>query len=263
MANIADWQATLTRVASFRETLAAQDAVADPEDRIILASHPLRALSLSDLEVTYEGARSRLSEPHFEIHPGERVLIVGEPGAGKSALFLALAGLWTSGAGLIRLPPRPGMMFLSHSAYLPLGELRAAVTYPSSPDRFDQRAIAEALDLSGLGYLKPSLTKVDRWDKSLSHDEQLRVVLARMLLRKPSWVILDAATDGLNVERRRMIQSLIATELPRAAVIALSRELHDPDFFSRVIRLEKVPYLATPPDREAEGPSLKIDVNYP
>lgn len=262
MANVADWQATLTRVATFRETLTAQDALVDPDERIIFAAHPLRALSLSDLEVAHGEARSRLAERHFEVKPGERVLIVGEPGAGKSALFLALAGLWTAGSGLIRLPPRPGMMFLSHSAYLPLGELRAAITYPSPPDRFEPIAICDALELAGLGYLKASLERYDRWDKALSHDEQQRVVLARMLLRKPGWVILDAATDGLDSERRHMIQHLIATELPRSAVVAFSRQAHDEDFYARTVHLERMPY-APVGDHLTEGGSLNIDVNCP
>lgn len=240
MANVADWQATLVRVASFRETLNDQDGPSDPDARIIFASHPLRALSFNDLEVTYGEGRSRLSEPHVEVKPGERVLIVGDPGAGKSALYLALAGLWNWGSGMVRLPPRQGMVFLSQNPYLPIGELRGAVTYPASPDRYDPIAIVDAMELAGLGYLKSQLERVDRWDKALSHEEQQRVVLARMLLRKPNWIVLDAATDGLNSERRHMIQSLIATELPRAAVVGFSRAPHDGDFYHRYVRIERV-----------------------
>ena len=40
-----------------------------------------------------------LSERHVEIAPGDHVLILGEPGTGKSVLFRALAGLWPWGAG--------------------------------------------------------------------------------------------------------------------------------------------------------------------
>jgi putative ATP-binding cassette transporter len=257
MANVADWQATLTRVATFRETLSAQDAPADPDERIIFASHPLRALSFNDLEVTYGGGRSRLCEPHVEVRPGEHVLIVGDPGAGKSALYLALAGLWNWGSGMVRLPPRQGMVFLSQSSYLPIGELRAAVTYPSSPDRFEAFAIRDAMELAGLDYLVPQLERSERWDKALSHEEQQRVVLARMLLRKPNWIVLDAATDGLNIERRRMIQSLISTHLPRASVVAFSREPHDETFYKRVVRLERItsPVVETD-ESEAAAPRI-------
>ena len=40
----------------------------------------------------------------MEVKAGERVLIVGEPGAGKTLLFRALAGLWPWGAGRITWP---------------------------------------------------------------------------------------------------------------------------------------------------------------
>lgn len=258
MANVADWQATLTRVASFREALTEQDEETDPDERIVFGSHPLRGVSFNDVEVEYHGERGRLSERFVEVKPGERVLIVGAPGSGKSALYLAIAGLWTAGSGMLRLPPRPSMMFMSQSPYIPIGELRAAIAYPSPPDRFDTPAIAEAMDLAGLDYLKPALERSERWDKVLSHDEQQRVALARLLLRKPGWIVLDAATDGLNEERRRMIQSLIETYLPRASVIAFSRSAHDEDFYGRVLNLDRVPHLPESA-RSADEPSEKPD----
>ncbi len=41
---------------------------------------------------------------HIEIAPGERVLIVGEPGTGKTRLFRTIARLWPWGSGRIALP---------------------------------------------------------------------------------------------------------------------------------------------------------------
>ena len=39
--------------------------------------------------------------------------------------------MWPWGAGTIQLPPRESMMFMPQRPYLPLGTLRAAVSYPA------------------------------------------------------------------------------------------------------------------------------------
>src|SRR3546814_11941462 len=67
---------------------------------------------------------------------GGRVRIVGESGAGKSTLFRAVAGLWRWGSGTIRVPEPDSMMFMPQRPYLPLGTMRAAITYPDAPNAF-------------------------------------------------------------------------------------------------------------------------------
>jgi putative ATP-binding cassette transporter len=66
-----------------------------------------------------------LNEQYVEIAQGERVVIVGAPGTGKTLLFRAIAGLWPWGSGRIALPSTDGVMFISRQPYVPLGTLRA------------------------------------------------------------------------------------------------------------------------------------------
>lgn len=46
-----------------------------------------------------------------------RLLVLGPSGAGKSGLLRAVAGLWTSGTGLVVRPPSDEMMFLPQRPY--------------------------------------------------------------------------------------------------------------------------------------------------
>lgn len=256
MANVADWHATLIRVATFREALGESRTPPDPAERLIYAAHPMRALALENVELDVEDGRSRLCERHVEIQPGERVLIVGEPGSGKSAMFLALAALWPWGSGMLRLPPRGAMMFVTQDPYVPIGPLRAAVTYPSPPERFEPQAVRGALERAGLGHLLGALERVERWDRALSHDERRRLVMARLLLRQPQWIVLDAATDGLDEARRETLQSIMEKDLPRSTVIAFSRKARDDGFFTRILRLERMSD-APHPLRSAERAVLR------
>ncbi len=68
------------------------------------------------------------------IAKGERVMIMGPPGAGKSTLFRAFAGLWPFGSGRIHVPAGARVLFLPQKPYLPVARLIDAVTYPLVPD---------------------------------------------------------------------------------------------------------------------------------
>jgi putative ATP-binding cassette transporter len=55
-----------------------------------------------------------IEDATVSVSPGERVLIVGDTGKGKSTLFRAVAGLWPWGSGTILTPPLEAMSFLPH-----------------------------------------------------------------------------------------------------------------------------------------------------
>ena len=60
------------------------------------------ALRLRDLSVTLDDGTAVLDDTDIAIMPGERVLIAGESGTGKSTLVRAIAGLWPWGGGTDR-----------------------------------------------------------------------------------------------------------------------------------------------------------------
>jgi putative ATP-binding cassette transporter len=256
---IADWRATLLRVVAFRDGLLVLELPDGGVSRVEIADHPNGHLSLEQLTVFHFGGRATLEEPNVEILPGERVLIVGEPGSGKSTLFLAIAGLWPWGSGRIRLPPRDSMMFMPQQPYLPPGTLRAAITYPAEPERFELGAVEDALWRVRLDYLLPSLDQEARWDRELSLDEQQRLACVRMTLHAPKWIVLDDAMSAVAEEHRPLIMALFDGVLAGSAVICMSRVPSRDTLYSRVMRLlhlpPEVPLHLAPPVRQRERPS--------
>jgi putative ATP-binding cassette transporter len=238
---IADWRATLLRVMALREALSATDQQAGADaGGIRLVDHAAGRLGFENLSVALDGGRVTLDHARVEITPGERVLVVGETGSEKSKLFRAMAGLWPWGSGTIHLPPRDSMMFMPQRPYLPLGSLRAAVSYPAEPDRFDRAAVGLALERVGLDHLVPLLEREERWDKNLSLDEQQRLAFARLLLHEPRWVLLEDATGALEEEHRRLVMSIFEHELAGAAVISISRST-EKSFYTRVLEFRRWP----------------------
>ncbi len=255
---LADWRAAIHRVARFREALDELPAIEEGAEEIKHALHP-------DGHLAFEGVRILLPDGHIVIEdasvsvmPGERVLIVGETGGGKSTLFRAVAGLWPWGSGTILTPKPESMAFLPQRPYLPLGTLRNALTYPGAPGAFSDAEVRQALERCGLGDLIGKLDQVDRWDKELSLGEQERLAFARVLLHKPGWVFLDEATAALDEDSQSRVMSLFNDELKNTTVLSIG---HRPDlaaYHTRTLqlvhgvngdRLRLKPEAAPPPRR--------------
>jgi putative ATP-binding cassette transporter len=255
---LADWRAAVHRVAHFRESLDNLPAIEEGAEEIRHALHP-------DGHLAFEGVRILLPDGHIIIEdatvvvtPGERVLIVGDTGRGKSTLFRAVAGLWPWGSGTILTPLPEAMAFLPQRPYLPLGTLRNAMTYPGAPDAFADADVRRALERCDLGNLIPKLDQVERWDQELSLGEQERLAFARLLLHKPGWVFLDEATAALDEDSQRHVMGLFDRELKTTTVLSIG---HRPDlapYHTRTLelvhgrdgdRLKLKPPVAPPPRR--------------
>ena len=150
---IADWRATLLRVVNFRETLPALESVGENARQFQVVEGQSDTCRLDQLEITLMDGRVVLEETAAEIEPGDHLLVVGEPGSGKSTFFRALAGLWPWGTGMIHVPSRMTTMFMPQRPYLPPGTLRAAVTYPTTSTQFDDADVGAALERVGLDHL--------------------------------------------------------------------------------------------------------------
>jgi putative ATP-binding cassette transporter len=232
---IADWRATLARVTTFRRALGTLDRSLPTGETIRRALHPQGNLAFKDLVVRTAHGSLTFDEPSLELAPGERVLVLGRPGAGKSTLFLAVAGLWTLGGGRIALPPPSETVFLPKRPFLPSGTLREVLSYalPAS----DDRALAAALVRVGLGRLVDSLDRPDRWDEELSVPEMERVAYARVLLARPKWLICDEGLDPLGEDNRALMLEILNNDLSETAVLDIANRSVPEGFYDRCVRL--------------------------
>ena len=104
--NLADWRATLLRVARFRKAIVKMDDLGKAASRIHFAEATDPSIKIDDLRVASPAGCVMLSEPHANMNANERVLITGENGEHKALLFRAIGGLWPWGSGQITLPDR-------------------------------------------------------------------------------------------------------------------------------------------------------------
>jgi putative ATP-binding cassette transporter len=239
---IADWRATLLRVASFRHALISTHEPRDFESRIAYSEGDPGAITIEDLRIVSSANADMLRETSVVVKAGERALILGAPGTGKTQLFRALAGLWPWGRGRIARPKGEQIFYLPRGTpYLPRGSLREVLAYPLKAESFGTDAFTRALFRLGLERLAPLLDETHRWDRELSHDEQLCLVFARILIQMPPWVLIDGTFGSLDDDVLELVIDVFSNELQHCGVIHIGGSGEAHSLFSTVLHLIKAP----------------------
>ena len=255
---IADWRATLLRVANFRHALIATHEPRGFESRIAYTAGDGGSISIENLEIVSAANADKLKESTVHVKAGERVLILGAPGTGKTQLFRALAGLWPWGAGQVTRPKGEQIFYLpGGTPYLPRGTLREVLAYPLKAESFEESAFQRALSRLGLERLAPMLDATHRWDRELSQDEQLCLAIARILLQAPPWVLIDGTFGALDDEVVELVVDVFMSDLQHTGVIHIGGPGQAHSLFTRILHLIKAPRApkaAAPPNDSGTPP---------
>ena len=180
-----------------------------------------------------------VKETQVEIEPGERLLVAGESGTGKSTLVRAVAGLWPWGSGSVDFHAGRRLFMLPQRPYIPTGTLRRATAYPAAADNWKKGEINAALDKVGLGYLKDRLEEDAPWDQTLSGGEKQRLAFARLLLHAPDIVVLDEATSALDEKSQDQMMKTVIGELPNVTIVSVAHRAELEAYHTRKITLER------------------------
>lgn len=239
---LADWNACARRIASLMMSLDGLERaeLGDGIGRIQRGeTNDETMLSLHDLSVTLDDGTAVVGDAEVKIEPGERLLVAGESGTGKSTLVRAIAGLWPWGGGSVNFHPDRRLFMLPQKPYVPSGTLRRAAAYPAAAEDWSVEQIGEALDKVGLGHLKEKIEEDAPWDQTLSGGEKQRLAFARLFLHNPDIIVLDEATSALDAKSQDKMMELLIKELPNATVVSVAHRAELEAFHSRKIVLER------------------------
>src|ERR1700722_11810353 len=238
---LADWRATLLRVASFREALVHPRVLQPFESKIQYLDGPAGTVLFDDLVIESSAGQDRIQEPHLTVHAGERMIIEGAPGTNRTQLLRAIAGLWPWGHGRITRPKDELVLFVPRGTpYFPRGTLREVLAYPMNSTTFKAEAFEQALQRLNLKRLVPMLDEVHRWDRELGQEEQTAVAFARMVVHAPQWVLMDGTLSALPDDLLERVSDAFENELRYTGVVHIGPAAQAVDhLFRRIAHLVK------------------------
>ena len=227
--------------ASFRATLIRLDGLldADAEARELPSAELVEApgLSVAGLTVRLPDDRPLVEDLDVDLTAGDTLLVTGRSGSGKTTLLRGLADLWPFTEGTVRRPQGRESFFLAQQPYVPLGSLRAGLTYPAAADTLADDRAAAVLRQVQLPHLADRLDEETDWARRLSPGEMQRLNFARVLLARPEVVFLDEATSAVDEGMEAALYELLRAELPDAILVSVGHRSTLSRFHSRQLEL--------------------------
>ena len=152
------------------------------------------------------GSRVVHDDLSLTIRRGERWCVMGKNGAGKSTLLKMVAGVLEPDAGAIRVGASVKMGYFAQRA---LDLLNPDLTIDEQlQSDFPNESIGALRNLAGA--FQFSGDEIDKKVRSLSGGEKTRLVMARMLLNPPNFLVLDEPTNHLDLATKEMLLDSLA-----------------------------------------------------
>lgn len=211
-------QATKNRLYGFLKSIEEAD-IKSPG--ITYRADSQNGLSLSDVAILSPSQETIISDIDFSVAPGEKVLVVGKSGLGKTSILRALARLWKYSQGKISLP-KGDAFFIPQKPYFPLAKLKDCITYPLVAEDAGHESLEQILEDVSLSHLIPMLEQEKDWMRILSLGEQQRLNFARILFHKPVVLIMDEPTSSLDVSNEVRMFELLNQKLKGATMLTIS-----------------------------------------
>lgn len=219
-----------------------------------------QSFSMPDGDIVFDnvsfgyGEKEVLSHVSFTIPQGKTTAIVGPSGAGKTTILSLLERLYTPNEGEIRFGDTPiekihldewrrAMGYIQQDSPLITGTIRENIAYgldkEPSKEGMEQAAglanAADFIDRQSEGFD----TDIGLMGAKLSGGERQRIALARMLIKEPSYLLLDEATANLDAENAAAVQKSIAQITKGKTAVIVAHDIKTVRRADRIVVLDK------------------------
>lgn len=181
------------------------------------------SVTVSGLKAKYKEGEE-ISYPDFTIKKGQKVLLVGDSGTGKSTLFKILLGKLKPEAGQVAFFDKNGQALSLDKAkvgYLPQDPIVFPASIKDNIVMFNDKLTNKLNEITQAVQLQPDLakmpagidTEVDLKKENLSGGQRQKVVLARSEIHEQPFVLMDEVTSAIDqTATERIIDQLLQTD---------------------------------------------------
>ncbi len=200
-------------------------------------------IKLSNINYTYPSGIKALNNVSLTINKGEKVVLMGANGSGKSSLFLLLAGVIKPESGSYqingesfrycrkwrnKLCQEIGYVFQDPDVQVVSTHVDEDVAFGlrnmGLKEPMVQELVDEYLELTGISHLK------DKSVHSLSYGQKKQVALAGVLAMEPQIVMLDEPFAWLDYQQSQRLKAILEQLVDRGKTLIIST--HNSDFVS-------------------------------
>ena len=227
----------------------------DQELDELSASNPQLALQIKDLVFTYPlAAKPSLEGIHLSLNKGQTLGIIGGTGSGKSTLVQLLGYLYGPSQGNLTIfkdgqsPKtlsqwRDWVAVVPQKAELFKGSIRSNLTLglneePNEEQLWWALEVAQAADFvrekeGGLDAL------VEAFGRNFSGGQRQRLTIARAVLRKAPFLVLDDSTSALDYLTEARLLKALKEELTETSLILISQRTNSLRSAEQILVLDK------------------------
>ncbi|MCG1023710.1 thiol reductant ABC exporter subunit CydD [Sutcliffiella horikoshii] len=223
------------------DELAEEEAPMEWGDASLPTENGPPSIQLKNLGFRYGEQGFAINNLSVDIPPYTQLALIGRSGAGKSTLLNLMAGLIRPTEGDVLVDGKPlfeyeekawfdRVSYISQNPYLFSGTIAENIAIGGKAEA-TQAEIKAAAEKAGILPLIESLpesfqTRIGEAGRGLSGGEKQRLALARAFLKKPSVILFDEPTTGLDLQTERILQASMKELAKTSTVITVAHRLH-------------------------------------
>ncbi|MCT2534700.1 thiol reductant ABC exporter subunit CydD [Aquibacillus koreensis] len=213
------------------------------------------SIGLNNLSFTYGEDHFSLQGIQATFEPYSQIAIVGASGSGKTSLLHLIAGMYAPSTGEVLINKQSlftydegewfdKLIYISQDPYIFSGTIKDNILIACPGKNISEEALNYAIEKAGLTELIDQLedganTVIGEGGRGLSGGEKQRIALARAFLKRPSIILFDEPTVGLDLYTESILQQSIQELAQNATIITVAHRLHTIKQADCILYLEK------------------------
>ncbi|MGY1422610.1 ABC transporter ATP-binding protein [Bacillus cereus] len=210
-------------------------------------------IEFKNVSFSYENGKKVLDNLDLTINKGDKVVIVGNSGSGKTTIFKLLMRFYSLASGSINLDGKPineislsnlrdYFGYVTQETYLFGSSILENIKFANPNATIEQ--IVEAAKMAQAHEFINKLpygynTLVGERGIKLSGGQKQRISLARIFLKNPDIILLDEATASLDSNNEKYIYSTLEQISNEKTLIAIAHRISSIKKFEKIVVLDK------------------------